>query len=97
MYASSSGTYCSFLQFYKEFNLIKVKLPSSKTYLISGGSLGTLGRNANLYKKYRVLGAAKNSLKLGKRPIVRGVAMNPVDHPHGGRTKTNSPELSIWG
>jgi large subunit ribosomal protein L2 len=28
---------------------------------------------------------------------VRGVAMNPVDHPHGGRTKTNKPEVSPWG
>jgi large subunit ribosomal protein L2 len=28
---------------------------------------------------------------------VRGVAMNPIDHPHGGRTKTNKPEVSPWG
>jgi len=33
----------------------------------------------------------------GRKSMVRGVAMNPVDHPHGGRTKTNSPEVSIWG
>ena len=31
------------------------------------------------------------------KPVVRGVAMNPVDHPHGGRTKTNQPEVSKWG
>ena len=31
------------------------------------------------------------------KPITRGVAMNPVDHPHGGRTKTNQPEISKWG
>jgi large subunit ribosomal protein L2 len=31
----------------------------------------------------------------GKKSKVRGVAMNPVDHPHGGRTKTNQPEKSI--
>ena len=34
---------------------------------------------------------------MGFRPNVRGVAMNPVDNPHGGRTKTNSPELTPWG
>ena len=34
---------------------------------------------------------------IGKRMITRGVAMNPVDHPHGGRTKTSKPEVSIWG
>ena len=33
----------------------------------------------------------------GFKPKVRGVARNPVDHPHGGRTKTNQPEVSIWG
>lgn len=34
---------------------------------------------------------------VGKKSKVRGVARNPVDHPHGGRTKTNQPEVSIWG
>jgi large subunit ribosomal protein L2 len=39
-----------------------------------------------------------NNLKFkGKKPKNRGVARNPVDHPHGGRTKTNSPEVSPWG
>ena len=32
-----------------------------------------------------------------KKPKNRGVARNPVDHPHGGNTKTNSPETSPWG
>jgi len=97
IYSNSSGTFCSFLQFFKEYNLVKVKLPSTKNYIISGDSFGTLGRNSNIYKKYRVIGAAKYLTQMGKKPTVRGVAMNPVDHPHGGRTKTNSPEVSIWG
>jgi large subunit ribosomal protein L2 len=96
-FACSSGTFCSFIQFFRDYDLVKVRLPSSKKFIVSGESFGTLGRNSNIYKKYRVLGSAKASKKLGKKPIVRGVAMNPVDHPHGGRTKTNSPEVSIWG
>jgi len=43
------------------------------------------------------LGKAGINFILGKKPKVRGVARNPVDHPHGGRTKTNQPEVSIWG
>merc|ERR1712146_474719 len=95
--ARSSGTYCSCLQVLKEYNLVKVRLPSGGSYMISGDSMATLGRNSNIYKKYQVLGSSKWLYIAGKKPIVRGVAMNPVDHPHGGRTKTNSPEVSIWG
>jgi len=97
VFACSSGTYCSFIQYFRDFNLVKVKLPSTKNCLILGESLGTLGRNSNIFKKYRVLGSAKSAKNLGRSPVVRGVAMNPIDHPHGGRTKTNSPEVSIWG
>lgn len=42
------------------------------------------------------MGKAGINRNFGIRPTVRGVAMNPVDHPHGGRTKTNSPELTPW-
>ena len=44
-----------------------------------------------------MIGKAGRNRWLGVRPTVRGVAMNPVDHPHGGNTKTNSPEVSPWG
>ena len=57
--------------------------------------MATLGRNSNVFKKYQIYGGSRKLKLLGRRPIVRGVAMNPVDHPHGGRTKTNSPEVSI--
>ena len=56
-----------------------------------------IGRNSNVYDKYSVLGNYKNNFFLKKKQSVRGVAMNPVDHPHGGRTKTNKPEVSPWG
>jgi large subunit ribosomal protein L2 len=56
-----------------------------------------LGRNSNYLNKYSVIGSAKWLSFFKKRPTVRGVAKNPVDHPHGGRTKTNNPEVSPWG
>ena len=56
-----------------------------------------LGRNSQIDHKYRILGKAGVCIKSGKKSKSRGVARNPVDHPHGGRTKTNQPEVSIWG
>lgn len=49
------------------------------------------------FQKFTVTGKSGINRNLGKNVIVRGVAMNPVDHPHGGRTKTNKPEVSPWG
>ena len=95
IYARSSGTYCNLIYNYTDFNISKVRLPSGRKYAISSDCFVTLGRNTNLKKKYQILGSAKASIYKGRRSSVRGVAMNPVDHPHGGRTKTNKPEVSI--
>ena len=54
-----------------------------------------LGRNSNIMHKFTVFGKAGIRRNYGSRPIVRGVARNPVDHPNGGRTKTNKPEKSL--
>jgi len=54
-----------------------------------------LGRNSQIDHKYKIFGKAGFNKILGKKSKVRGVARNPVDHPHGGRTKTNKPEVSI--
>lgn len=92
--ATASGTFCRLIKHYSDLNLSKIKLPSGKKYIISSNCFVVLGRNSNLNKKKSVLGGAKFNVLNGKKPCVRGVAMNPVDHPHGGRTKTNSPEVS---
>jgi large subunit ribosomal protein L2 len=57
----------------------------------------TLGRSSNINHKKEFFTKAGFYRKKGYRPSVRGVAMNPVDHPHGGRTKTSSPEYTPWG
>lgn len=95
--ARSSGTYCQILNINFDLNLVLLKLPSLSKKYVSTDCLATLGRNSNIYQKFTVQGYAGLNYSSGKKPIVRGVAMNPVDHPHGGRTKTNQPEVSPWG
>ena len=56
-----------------------------------------LGRNNGLFNKYRVFGSQKfYSLKKKKRHSTRGIAMNPVDHHNGGRTKSKAPFYSKY-
>lgn len=95
--ASASGTYCKLLKKLIDFSLCVLILPSGKNKIVDLHSFCILGRNSNIFNKYIVCGKAGLNRNLGVRPTVRGVAMNPVDHPHGGRTKTNCPEVSPWG
>lgn len=96
-YAKSSGTYCFINEFLSELELCIIRLPSGVQKVISDTSIVILGRNANVSHKYSVVGKAGANINRGRKQIVRGVAMNPVDHPNGGRTKTNKPEKSLWG
>jgi large subunit ribosomal protein L2 len=94
MLACSNGTYCQILDIYDDLNIVLLLLPSGEKKYVSKNSLVTLGRNSNIYYKYIIYGSAGSIFERGRKSIVRGVAMNPVDHPHGGRTKTNKPEVS---
>lgn len=96
-YAVSAGTFCYFLKIDEETNAVTIRLPTGLLKFINCDALVTLGRNSNIFSDKQIIGKAGTNRNLGKRPSVRGVAMNPVDHPHGGRTKTNSPEVSPWG
>lgn len=97
IYARSAGTYCQLLEKFSDYNLATIKLPTGSNKTISLDSNIIIGRNSNIFNKYSVYGKAGIRRCFGKKPIVRGVAMNPVDHPNGGRTKTNKPEKSLWG
>ena len=96
-FIKSNGTFSQVLRINKELNLVLVQLPSGNKKYFPSDYLCTLGRNSNIFKKFSIIGKAGLNRNLGKNVIVRGVAMNPVDHPHGGRTKTNKPEVSPWG
>lgn len=95
IYAKSAGTFCQIVQKYKNF--IKLKLPSGKIIESKVNSLATLGSISNKNHSLCILGKAGKSRYNNKRPTVRGVAMNPVDHPHGGRTNGGRPSVSPWG
>lgn len=78
----SAGTFAKILA--KENNFVILKLSSKEIRLFRQDSFATIGRlsNADIYNI--VLGKAGRSRWMGIRPSVRGSAMNPVDHPHGG-------------
>ena len=88
LYAKSSGTFCQLIDIFSETNNFKI---------VSLYNFVTIGRCANIFNLNIVYGKAGYLKFKGKKPKNRGVARNPVDHPHGGRTKTNSPEVSPWG
>ena len=95
IYARAAGTSSQLIQ--KTSNISKIRLPSGKIIEIDNKSYATLGIISNPQHKLTCIGkAGKNRLK-GVRPTVRGVAMNPVDHPHGGRTNSGFVYVTPWG
>jgi large subunit ribosomal protein L2 len=96
-YSRAAGTFCKLISINLDKNYAKVMLPTGKIKIVSIYCLVSLGRASNIFYKNQFFSKAGYNRNLGIRPSVRGVAMNPVDHPHGGRTKTNSPEVTPWG
>jgi len=68
----------------KEGQLATLQLPSSEVRLVSQNSLATIGQIGNTNANNKNMGKAGSKRWLGKRPRVRGVIMNPIDHLHGG-------------
>ena len=68
----------------KDAGFVQVQLPSSELRKFSENSMASIGRLSNLEHSSITIGKAGRSRHLGIRPSVRGSAMNPVDHPHGG-------------
>jgi large subunit ribosomal protein L2 len=84
----------------KTLTICHVKLPSGEHRLFSPESTAFLGIASNSLFRYAKKGKAGRSRWLNKRPKVRGVAMNPVDHPHGGgegKTSGGRPSVTPWG
>ncbi len=78
----------------------QIKLPSGEVRLINVNCLATIGTVGNVDHRKAKIGKAGKKRFQGKRPHVRGVAMNPVDHPMGGgegRTSGGSHPVSPWG
>ena len=91
---------CCAILISKNASNCRLRLPSGEHRLFSSSCFATLGIVSNPLHKKKVFGKAGRSRWLGKRPSVRGVAMNPIDHPHGGgngKTSGGRPSVTPWG
>ncbi len=85
----------------KEGNFAHVRLPSGEVRLIALDCMATIGQVGNVEHESQTHGKAGRKRWLGIRPTVRGVAMNPIDHPHGGGEgkagQGNPHPVTPWG
>jgi len=96
--ARAAGTAAQLLA--KEAGYAQIKMPSGETRMVSLDCYATIGQVGNLNYENVSIGKAGRSRWLGIRPTVRGVAMNPIDHPHGGgegRTSGGRHPVTPWG
>jgi len=92
----SAGSYAQILKKVGLTHVI-IKLKSGEHRLVNCNSFASFGVVSNSNFKNISLHKAGQARLLGRRPIVRGVAMNPIDHPHGGNTSGGRPSVSPWG
>ena len=96
--ARSAGAYARIMA--NESGMVTLKQPSGEVRMVSENCIATIGMVGNKSHENIVIGKAGRSRWLGRRPKVRGVVMNPVDHPHGGgegRTSGGRHPVSPWG
>jgi large subunit ribosomal protein L2 len=96
--ARSAGTYAQLMA--KEGKYAQLRLASGEVRMVLMDCKATIGQVSNIEHENISIGKAGRNRWLGKRPKVRGVAMNPVDHPLGGgegRSSGGRPPCSPWG
>jgi large subunit ribosomal protein L2 len=96
--ARSAGTYVQLVG--KDQGYAQIRLSSGELRMVRGECMATIGAVSNPDQQNINLGKAGRSRWLGRRPHVRGVAMNPIDHPHGGgegRTSGGRHPVTPWG
>jgi large subunit ribosomal protein L2 len=84
----------------KEGRMVSLRLPSSEVRMVSADCRATVGSLSNPEHQNIKIGKAGRARHKGKRPQTRGVAMNPVDHPHGGGEAHHTPgghPVTPWG
>ena len=81
----------------KEGDYVTLRMGSTKVRLVHGNCLATIGEVGNQEHELISWGKAGKTRWKGRRPKVRGEVMNPVDHPHGGRTRGGRNVVSPWG
>ena len=95
--ARSAGTYCTVISHNLKNSSSVIKLPSKKLLELPSSNKATIGIVSNILNNRKSLGKAGASRWIGRRPIVRGEVMNPIDHPHGGKTRGGRPLKNVWG
>ena len=96
--ARSAGTYAQIIG--KDQGYAQLRLNSGELRMVRAECMATVGAVSNPDQQNIKLGKAGRKRWLGKRPSVRGVAMNPIDHPHGGgegRTSGGRHPVTPWG
>jgi large subunit ribosomal protein L2 len=96
--ARSAGTYVQLVG--RDQGYALMRLSSGEMRMVRGECMATIGAVSNPDQQNIKIGKAGRTRWLGKRPVVRGVAMNPVDHPHGGgegRTSGGRHPVTPWG
>jgi len=96
--ARSAGTYVQLVG--KDQGYAQLRLSSGELRMVRGECMASIGAVSNPDQQNVSLGKAGRSVWLGRRPSVRGVAMNPVDHPHGGgegKTSGGRHPVTPWG
>ena len=81
----------------KEGDYVTLRMGSTEMRRVHGRCLATVGEVGNAEHELQSWGKAGKTRWLGRRPKVRGEVMNPVDHPHGGRTRGGRNVVSPWG
>ena len=97
-FSRSAGTSTQVIA--KEGDYVTLKMPSGEIRMVNKNCWATIGVLGTADYKNIVIGKAGRTRHKGFRPTVRGMAMNPVDHPHGGgegRSKSGSHPVSPWG
>jgi large subunit ribosomal protein L2 len=94
-YSRSAGSFCQIVE--KKDRTCKIRLPSGKLSYFEKTFIANLGIVSNEKLKQVVLGKAGRNRLLGIRPSTRGIAMNPVDHPHGGKSNKGMSPVTPWG
>ncbi len=96
--ARSAGAYAEVMA--KEGDFVQLKMPSGEIRNVRQNCRATIGQVSNAEHGSMALGSAGRTRHTGRRPKVRGVAMNPIDHPMGGgegRTSGGGHPVSPWG
>lgn len=93
----SAGCFAQLLSKNDSSGYAIIKLSSGENRIISLNNSATIGSLSNIEHQYINYGKAGRRRWLGYRPKVRGVAMNPIDHPHGGNTSGGKLPKTPWG